>query len=114
MLGMATFGLGELMVTKPYVSGSGYIRKMGDYCDGCRFNPQNNCPMTSLYWQFLTRHSETLSANPRLRIVMAAARKRSPDKKERDRAIFEHVSRALGAGEFIDPDTLESDPGVAA
>ena len=35
VLGMGTFGVGELFTTKPYVSGSAYINKMGDYCKGC-------------------------------------------------------------------------------
>ena len=29
-IGMGTFGVGDLMVTKPYVSGAAYILKMSD------------------------------------------------------------------------------------
>ena len=32
VFGMGTYALGDLMVTKPYVSGSAYVNKMSDYC----------------------------------------------------------------------------------
>ncbi len=78
VLGMGTYALGDLMVTKPYISGSAYISKMSDYCDTCQFHPKKTCPMTHLYWSFLQRNEAVLSGNPRMSIVMAALRKRSP------------------------------------
>ncbi|MGD8983916.1 MAG: cryptochrome/photolyase family protein, partial [Desulfobacteraceae bacterium] len=55
VLGMGTFALGEMMITKPYVSGAAYIHRMSDYCAACAFNPKKNCPITPLYWAFLAR-----------------------------------------------------------
>ena len=103
VLGMGTFALGDRMVTKPYVSGSAYIQRMSDYCDGCAFHPKRSCPMTSLYWSFLERHKASLEENPRMRIIMAALRKRSEDKKQQDRASFEAVSARLQAGGSVAP-----------
>ena len=35
VLAMGTYAVGEVMTTKPYVSGTPYIKKMGDYCGDC-------------------------------------------------------------------------------
>lgn len=96
VIGMGTFGLGELMTTKPYVSGSAYVNKMSDYCKGCQFCPKTTCPMTSLYWAFLKRHEETLSSNPRLSLVMGSCRKRSEEKQAQDAQVAADVMAALG------------------
>jgi len=39
VLGMGTWSLGPLMTTKPYVSGSAYIDRRGDFCADCAFDP---------------------------------------------------------------------------
>ena len=64
VLAMGTYGAGDLMTTKPYVSGAAYIDRMSDYCKGCQFNPKKNCPITPLYWAFLERHRELLERIP--------------------------------------------------
>jgi deoxyribodipyrimidine photolyase-like uncharacterized protein len=64
VLAMGTFAVGEFMTTKPYISGATYIDRMSDFCGDCRFDPQNNCPITNLYWAFLSRHEKLLSNNP--------------------------------------------------
>ncbi|MEQ8858979.1 MAG: cryptochrome/photolyase family protein [Pseudomonadales bacterium] len=69
--GMALWSDGGRMATKPYVSGGAYIKRMSDYCSGCRFDPAkrsgaNACPFTSLYWDFLARHRPRLNGNFRL------------------------------------------------
>ena len=104
VMGMGTFGLGELMVTKPYVSGSAYVNRMSDYCSGCAFDPKKTCPMTSLYWAFLERHLDPLSTNPRLRIILGSLRRRSAEKKRVDAACFESVSSALQQGLRVQPE----------
>jgi deoxyribodipyrimidine photolyase-related protein len=58
VVGMATFGDGGLLASKPYISGAAYINRMSDYCAGCRFNPKartgpDACPFNYLYWAFL-------------------------------------------------------------
>jgi len=103
VLGMGTFAAGETMTTKPYVSGSGYLDRMGDYCAGCAFDPKRDCPITPLYWEFLRRHEGQLARNPRMGVVLAAMRKRGPERQERDRATFLHVREVLVRGERLRP-----------
>lgn len=98
VLGMGTFALGGLFMTKPYVSGSAYIDKMSDYCADCRFDPAKNCPIKRLYWAFLDRHREILLPNPRLMMPLNSARKRSDTDKCRDRETFQKTRDALVSG----------------
>ncbi len=101
VIGMGTFGVGELMTTKPYVSGSAYINKMSDYCGDCQFQPGKTCPMTSLYWAFLDRHRDRLSGNPRLSLVLGSSRKRAAEKKQEDARVARLVIDTLQRGERL-------------
>jgi deoxyribodipyrimidine photolyase-related protein len=61
---------GGRTATKPYIASAAYINRMGDYCQGCRFNPKARtgptaCPFNTLYWDFLQRNERLLRANPR-------------------------------------------------
>jgi deoxyribodipyrimidine photolyase-related protein len=103
VLGMGTFAAGDLMTTKPYVSGAAYIARMSDYCDSCRFDPRKNCPVTPLYWSFLDRHESSLKDVPRMRLPLASMRKRSPEKREADREVFGRVRKTLEAGGTLVP-----------
>jgi len=103
VLGMGTFATGDLMTTKPYVSGSRYIDRMSDYCGACAFDPQRDCPITSLYWAFLARHAERLADNPRLRMVLATLRKRPAARRTEDAAVFARVRETLAKGEVLQP-----------
>lgn len=98
VLGMGTFAAGDVMTTKPYVSGAAYIHKMSDYCAGCRFDPARTCPLTPMYWAYLQRHADALNANPRMGVVMRAAAARSAAQREHDRAVYESARAALSAG----------------
>ncbi len=113
VLGMGTYALGELLTTKPYVSGAAYIDRMGDYCRDCAFDPKRNCPFRSLYWDFLRRHEEQLAGNRRLDIPLAARRKRSDAQQHQDRLVFEAVRRALEAGKTLTPDSIARSTGGA-
>jgi deoxyribodipyrimidine photolyase-related protein len=106
VLGMGTFAAGDLMTTKPYVSGAAYIHRMSDYCDSCRFDPKRSCPITSLYWAFLARHEGRLEDNPRMRLPLATLRKRSVAKRARDARVHAQVSARLEAGRTLDPDLV--------
>ena len=98
VLGMGTFAVGDLMTTKPYVAGSAYIDRMGDYCRSCAFDPKKNCPIRSLYWAFFERHRDTLKGNPRLSVPLASSAKRSEELKLADRQVFDRVGSELRAG----------------
>ena len=103
VLGMGTFAVGDLMVTKPYVSGAAYIDRMGDFCAGCAFDPKRDCPITDLYWAFLDRHRQRLSRNPRLGLALASLGKLDPALRRRDQAAFRWASERLEAGEILHP-----------
>jgi deoxyribodipyrimidine photolyase-related protein len=102
VLGMGTFALGDLMTTKPYVSGAAYIDRMSDYCAGCKFHPKKDCPITSLYWAFLDRHRERLAKNPRMRLPLNSLQKRDPQRRGNDLQIYKAVRERLGRGGRVD------------
>ena len=73
-LGMSQFADGGFLATKPYISSAAYIDRMSDYCKTCRYDKKvrigdNACPFNALYWDFLSRHHNKLSQNPRLAMV---------------------------------------------
>ena len=70
-LGMSQYGDGGLMASKPYIATGNYINKMSNYCKSCPKNPkektgENACPFTTLYWDYLIRHQDTLKSNHRM------------------------------------------------
>jgi len=103
VLGMGTYAVEDLMMTKPYISGAAYINRMSDYCSACAFHPKTDCPITALYWAFLARHERTLRYNPRLRMPYASLKKRSKARRSKDRAIFRILRDILLAGEQVNP-----------
>lgn len=106
VLGMATWGLGGLYTTKPYVSGSAYIDRMSDYCQGCRFDPKKDCPIRRLYWAFLARHEGELRGNPRLNMPYRSLDKRDRGEKKLDVQVFDGCRRVLAAGGTLEPGEL--------
>ncbi len=73
-LGMALFGDGGIMASKPYAASGKYIDKMSNYCQSCIYNPQeaiteNACPFNALYWDFMARNESKLKQNQRLPFV---------------------------------------------
>ena len=102
VLGMGTYAVGDLMVTKPYVSGSAYVNKMSDYRKGCAFDPKTTCPMTALYWDFLGRNASVLRPT-RGCGSSSALRKRDPARRERDRTVAEAVTAQLAEGGIRPP-----------
>ena len=73
--GMSQYADGGLMTTKPYCSGSSYIRKMSNYPNG---------PWTkiwdALYWHFISKHKKAFTKNRRMVFAMATLKKMSPEK----------------------------------
>ena len=63
--GMSQFADGGMMSTKPYISGSNYLMKMGDY-------PKGNWQeiWDALFWRFLDVHRDFFLKNPRLGMLV--------------------------------------------
>ncbi len=108
VLAMGTFGVGEVMTTKPYVSGAAYIHRMSDYCDACAFHPKNDCPITALYWSYLWRNRERLAGNHRVSLPLRNVEKRSDERRRNDRAVFDWVRATLVAGDPLRPEDAPS------
>ena len=74
-LGMALFADNGVMASKPYCASGKYIDRMSDYCKDCRYNvketeTENACPFNYLYWDFLNRHRDRFSNNPRMAMIL--------------------------------------------
>ncbi|HJL15985.1 MAG TPA: cryptochrome/photolyase family protein [Sandaracinaceae bacterium LLY-WYZ-13_1] len=83
-LGMSQYGDGGVLATKPYCASGNYIRKMSNHCAGCRYHPKravggDACPFTTLYWDFLARHRESLEKNGRMGFQMKNLRRKDPE-----------------------------------
>lgn len=71
---------GGQITTKPYFSGSNYVRKMshyakGDWCDS----------WDGLYWSWILEQADDLRKNPRWAMMVRMAEKMDDDKKEHHR-----------------------------
>lgn len=106
VLGMGTFAVGELLTTKPYVSGAAYLDRMSDHCGACAFDPKRDCPLTNLYWDFIGRNRDVLAGNHRVAMPLRSWAKRDPGKVRHDAAVARLVRAKLAAGATIRPDDL--------
>ncbi len=85
--GMSQFSDGGMMSSKPYISGSRYILKMGNYPKG----PW--CDLwDALYWRFLYVHRDLFEHNPRMAPFMTYIT-RMPEKKRQQ--LIEKAERYL-------------------
>jgi len=94
VLGMVLHADGGFMATKPYAAGSGYISRMSNYCDGCRYQPKlktgpEACPFNYLYWDFYARHEKRFARNPRIGMALKKLAKKSPAERQAIRASAE-------------------------
>ena len=86
-LGMSQFADGGLMASKPYVASGKYIDRMSNHCKGCRYDPAQStgdtaCPFTTLYWDYLGRHADTLAKNPRMVMQLKNLNRLSQEQRE--------------------------------
>jgi deoxyribodipyrimidine photolyase-related protein len=105
VLGMGLFADGGLLASKPYAASGNYINRMSSYCKGCRYDVKQRtgptaCPFNALYWEFLDRHRDTLSRNPRMALVMKQLEKLPEAELEaiRTAAAEHHAAAGVGAG----------------
>ena len=81
--GMALFANGGRFTSKPYVASGAYVKRMSNYCSGCKYEPEERvgptaCPMTTLYWNFLDQHEATFGSNPRTALMVKNLQRMTP------------------------------------
>ena len=107
VLAMGTYAVGGVMTTKPYVCGTPYIKKMGDYCGDCSLHHKKSCPISDMYWDFLEVNKEHFNDNPRMFMPMRNLAKRDAAKTEKSRTIVAYVRSQLQQGLPLDALHLE-------
>ena len=85
-LGMALFGDGGILASKPYAASGQYINKMSNFCKECYYDVKDitgskACPFNALYWNFLQDNRESFSKNHRLSFMYATWDKFEDSKK---------------------------------
>ena len=86
-LGMSQFADGGLMSSKPYVASGKYIDRMSNHCKTCPFDPAQStgdkaCPFTTLYWDYLNKHADTLAKNPRMLMQLKNLNRLTPEQRK--------------------------------
>lgn len=76
--GMSQFADGGLFATKPYISGSNYVRKMSDYPRG-----EWEESWTALYWHFIETHRDVFTTHHRLSMMPRMLDRMSSEKRRR-------------------------------
>ena len=107
VLAMGTYAVGDVMTTKPYISGTPYIKKMGDYCGDCSLHFKKSCPLSDMYWNFLEENQELFSNNHRMSMPMRALAKRHQETKDKSKAVTAYVRKQLSQGQKLDSRELE-------
>lgn len=97
VLGMVLYADGGYMATKPYAAGSGYISKMSNYCEGCKFRTdvktgETACPFNYLYWNFFDQHGDYFEKNMRVAMPLRTWNKKTPAEQK---AVRESAERFL-------------------
>ncbi len=75
--GMSQFADGGTFATKPYISGSNYLKKMSDYKKG----PWQEI-WDGLFWRFMHVHQGFFKGNPRLSMLLGALNRMSEEKRD--------------------------------
>jgi deoxyribodipyrimidine photolyase-related protein len=100
--GMTQFADGGLMTTKPYISGSNYLMKMGDWRKADI--PATGEPWTdtwdALFWRFMHVHRDFFLSNPRLGMLIGSFDRMPEAKRSQIMATateyLEHLDRQNG------------------
>ena len=97
-IGMALHADGGLLGSKPYAASGNYINKMSNYCKSCAYDVKQRtgpeaCPFNALYWDFIARHHQRFSRNPRMGNITRVYEKFDDAEKQR---ISESASGFLG------------------
>lgn len=77
VMGMSQYADGGKTATKPYISGSNYLQKMGRWWPSAE--AARDSEFTTLYWRFLQRQHDKLKGNFRMSLVLKQALARKQD-----------------------------------
>ena len=83
--GMSQYADGGIMTTKPYVSGSAYLKRMSDFKEG-DWSPI----WDALYWRFVYNHLKVFNSNQRVNFTAITL------EKMKDEVLEAHLGRAEG------------------
>jgi deoxyribodipyrimidine photolyase-related protein len=102
-LGMALFGDGGAVASKPYAASGKYIHRMSNYCKKCKYDPdemtgEKACPFNALYWDFMVRHADKFRGNQRMPYVFSTWDKFAPEKQKAIRAQAETTLNKMTDG----------------
>jgi deoxyribodipyrimidine photolyase-related protein len=102
-LGMALFGDGGVVASKPYAASGKYIQRMSNYCTQCTYDVEkstgeNACPFNALYWDFMARNEKALRGNQRMPFVFTTWDKFGPDKQQAIQQQAVHLFKKLEEG----------------
>ena len=90
--GMTQFADGGLMTTKPYISGSNYVMKMGRWEKG-----EWQAIWDGLFWRFMVKQRSFFTQNPRLGMLIRSWDKMDPSKQTAHLQAAEHYLQSLDA-----------------
>ncbi len=76
--GMSQFADGGTFATKPYISGSNYVRKMSNFPKGDWQEVWDG-----LFWRFMAIHESFFKSSPRLSMLVSAYHKMPEEKKQK-------------------------------
>ena len=81
--GMSQFADGGIFATKPYVGGSNYIKKMGNY-------PRGHWEeiWDGLFWKFIHTHQDFFASNPRTSMLIHSYNRMTLEKRR------DHINNA--------------------
>lgn len=106
VIGMSQFADGGLVGSKPYVSSGAYLARMSDHCGGCAYDVTARtgpgaCPFNLLYWDFVARHAERLSRNPRMAQAVRSWERMAPERQATIRREAAAFLDRMEAGEAV-------------
>lgn len=82
--GMSQFADGGMMTTKPYISGSNYLLKMGDWKKEPDPGEKNWTEIwDGLFWRFLQKNAHFFVKNPRMAVLLKTLENMPLDRKTR-------------------------------